>query len=60
METTKHFGEHFRKRCENRKMLWITALTNLDTDTHKTSHMKLITRPLSCCSFGGKVENNKE
>lgn len=27
METTKHFGEHFRKQHKNRKVLLITTLT---------------------------------
>lgn len=38
METTEHFGEHFRKHHKNRKMLQITSPTiylQIYTELHK-------------------------
>lgn len=37
METTKHFGEHFREHHENGKMLQVTSLTIYLHNIHKTS-----------------------
>lgn len=55
METTEHFGEHFRKHHKNWRMLPITSLTIYPqmSDTHKTSRVQRKTRPPSYCTCRG-------